>query len=199
MAAASKGEMDTYGKAGAIAEEVLSSIRTVVAFGGQKKELENYSLALKEAKKHSIIKGRYFFLISECEIIYFEGTLTLSTIGLMFGLIYAAYGLAFWYGCKLVMDYREKPEYMECLAQCLVPDENGEIGGLDCFLNCDRSEAYKRKSRPVHWSRSQVHSWFRHHSHLWNPQWRDADRSVQHVRRGRGHSQGGGSPDIPCD
>merc|ERR1719361_90109 len=36
------------------------------------------------------------------------------------------------------MDYREKPEYMECLAQCLVPDENGEIGGLDCFLNCDR-------------------------------------------------------------
>ena len=57
MAAASKGEMDTYGKAGAIAEEVLSSIRTVVAFGGQKKELENYSQALKEAKKHSIIKG----------------------------------------------------------------------------------------------------------------------------------------------
>ena len=138
MAAASKGEMDTYGKAGAIAEEVLSSIRTVVAFGGQKKELENYSLALKEAKKHSIIKGRYIFLLSEYEKNYFEGTLTLSTIGLMFGLIYAAYGLAFWYGCKLVMDYREKPEYMECLAQCLVPDENGEIGGLDCFLNCDR-------------------------------------------------------------
>ena len=57
MAAASKGEMDTYGKAGAIAEEVLASIRTVVSFGGQKKELENYSEAIKEAKRHSIIKG----------------------------------------------------------------------------------------------------------------------------------------------
>ena len=39
MMAASKDEMDVYGKAGAIADEVLSSIRTVVAFGGQKKEV----------------------------------------------------------------------------------------------------------------------------------------------------------------
>ena len=67
-----------------------------------------------------------------------SGTLTLSTIGLMFGLIYAAYGLAFWYGCKLVMDYRDKPEYLTCMEQCLMPDENGEIGGLECFLACDR-------------------------------------------------------------
>ena len=63
MSTASKGEMDTYGKAGAIAEEVLSSIRTVVAFGGQKKVLENYSQAIKEAKKHSIIKGDDIIII----------------------------------------------------------------------------------------------------------------------------------------
>ena len=56
----------------------------------------------------------------------------------MFGLIYAAYGLAFWYGCKLVMDYREKPEDSSCIEQCLMSDDNGEIGGFDCFLNCDR-------------------------------------------------------------
>jgi len=31
-------EMQAYGKAGAIAEEVLSGIRTVIAFGGEKKE-----------------------------------------------------------------------------------------------------------------------------------------------------------------
>lgn len=31
--------LDAYAKAGNIAEEVLSSIRTVAAFGGEKKEI----------------------------------------------------------------------------------------------------------------------------------------------------------------
>ena len=31
-------ELKAYAKAGAVAEEVLSSIRTVAAFGGEKKE-----------------------------------------------------------------------------------------------------------------------------------------------------------------
>lgn len=31
-------ELKAYAKAGAVAEEVFSAIRTVVAFGGQKKE-----------------------------------------------------------------------------------------------------------------------------------------------------------------
>ena len=34
--------MSAYAKAGTFAEEVLSSIRTVVAFGGQNKEVERY-------------------------------------------------------------------------------------------------------------------------------------------------------------
>lgn len=33
-------EMQAYSQAGGVAEEVLSCIRTVMAFGGQKKELE---------------------------------------------------------------------------------------------------------------------------------------------------------------
>ena len=33
-------EMEAYGKAGVVAEEVLSAIRTVVAFGGETKEIE---------------------------------------------------------------------------------------------------------------------------------------------------------------
>jgi len=33
-------ELDAYAKAGAIAEEVLSSIKTVAAFGGEDKEVE---------------------------------------------------------------------------------------------------------------------------------------------------------------
>ena len=35
-------EQTSYAKAGAIAEEVLSSIRTVVAFGGEEKEIARF-------------------------------------------------------------------------------------------------------------------------------------------------------------
>jgi len=38
----SKLELKAYAKAGAIAEEVLGAIRTVVAFGGQRKECERW-------------------------------------------------------------------------------------------------------------------------------------------------------------
>lgn len=46
----SKEELDSYAKAGDIAEEVLSSIRTVTAFGGQEEELARYAENLTEAK-----------------------------------------------------------------------------------------------------------------------------------------------------
>ena len=39
-------ELDAYAKAGSIAEEVLSSIRTVAAFGGERKEIERYKYTL---------------------------------------------------------------------------------------------------------------------------------------------------------
>ena len=35
-------EFAAYGRAGAIAEEALSAIRTVIAYGGQKKEVDRY-------------------------------------------------------------------------------------------------------------------------------------------------------------
>ena len=38
VTSASSREMTAYAKAGSVAEEVLSSMRTVVAFGGQEKE-----------------------------------------------------------------------------------------------------------------------------------------------------------------
>ena len=44
-------EMAAYGRAGAIAEEVLSSIRTVVAFGGEQKEIDRYDSRLVLAKR----------------------------------------------------------------------------------------------------------------------------------------------------
>ena len=55
-------------------------------------------------------------------------------MGLMFGLIYCAYGLGFWYGNKLIQDHRwglmlfvdckeiflsrEEPEYLPCVTEC---------------------------------------------------------------------------------
>ncbi|ELR45371.1 Multidrug resistance protein 1, partial [Bos mutus] len=80
-------ELLAYAKAGAVAEEVLAAIRTVIAFGGQKKELERYNKNLEEAKRIGIKKAV---------------TANIS-VGAAFLLIYASYALAFWYGTSLVL------------------------------------------------------------------------------------------------
>ncbi|XP_021098295.1 multidrug resistance protein 1 [Heterocephalus glaber] len=80
-------ELLAYAKAGAVAEEVLAAIRTVIAFGGQNKELERYNKNLEEAKRIGIKKAV---------------TANIS-IGAAFLLMYASYALAFWYGTTLVL------------------------------------------------------------------------------------------------
>ena len=42
MAVSTTKGLDAYAKAGSVAVEVLSSIRTVAAFGGEKKEIKRY-------------------------------------------------------------------------------------------------------------------------------------------------------------
>ncbi|GJQ78971.1 hypothetical protein Trydic_g133 [Trypoxylus dichotomus] len=86
-------EMDAYGGAGAIAEEVLSTIRTVVAFGGQQKELDRYEEKLIFAKNNNIKRSLFSGL----------------GFGLLWFFIYASYALAFWYGVKLILDERGLP------------------------------------------------------------------------------------------
>lgn len=88
----SEKELKSYSGAGAVAEEVLGSIRTVVAFGGEKKELLRYEKRLKPAEKNGKKKG------------------ILSGIGggLMWFVIYLCYALAFWYGIDLILDDRDK-------------------------------------------------------------------------------------------
>ncbi|XP_069504489.1 ATP-dependent translocase ABCB1 isoform X2 [Ambystoma mexicanum] len=80
-------ELTAYAKAGAVAEEVLSAIRTVIAFGGQKKETIRYEKNLEDAKKIGIKKAM---------------TANIS-MGFAFLLIYASYALAFWYGTTLIL------------------------------------------------------------------------------------------------
>ncbi|XP_040208747.1 ATP-binding cassette sub-family B member 5-like isoform X2 [Rana temporaria] len=83
-------ELTAYAKAGAVAEEVLSSIRTVVAFGGQEKEIKRYTNNLGEAKELGIKKS----IASQL------------ALGFVYLIAYASYGLGFWYGTILILgDY----------------------------------------------------------------------------------------------
>ncbi len=52
-----KNELSNYAKAGAIADEVLTAIRTVFAFNGAQKEHKRYDQKLDDAKKIGIRKG----------------------------------------------------------------------------------------------------------------------------------------------
>ncbi|XP_076858813.1 bile salt export pump isoform X2 [Brachyhypopomus gauderio] len=84
-------ELHAYAKAGAIADEVLSSIRTVAAFGGEDKETERYDRNLVEAQTWGVKKGM----------------ITGIFMGSMWCIIFLCYALAFWYGSKLVIDTQE--------------------------------------------------------------------------------------------
>ncbi|XP_063233416.1 phosphatidylcholine translocator ABCB4-like isoform X1 [Bacillus rossius redtenbacheri] len=90
----SKKELKAYGKAGAIAEEALGSIRTVFAFGGESQEVKRYRANLVFAKKISVKRGFYMG----------------AAFGVIWFFIYAAYALAFWYGVGLVLDQRHWPQ-----------------------------------------------------------------------------------------
>lgn len=80
-------EQTAYAKAGAVAEEVLSSIRTVFAFGGQKKEIKRYHKNLEDAKNVGVRKA-----------------ITVNiAMGFTFFMIYMSYALAFWYGSTLIL------------------------------------------------------------------------------------------------
>ncbi|XP_066134784.1 bile salt export pump isoform X4 [Saccopteryx bilineata] len=81
-------ELKAYAKAGSVADEVISSIRTVAAFGGEKREVERYEKNLVFAQHWGIRKGIVMGFFT----------------GFMWCLIFLCYALAFWYGSKLVLD-----------------------------------------------------------------------------------------------
>uniref|UniRef100_A0A8C1QU71 Bile salt export pump n=1 Tax=Cyprinus carpio TaxID=7962 RepID=A0A8C1QU71_CYPCA len=84
-------ELQAYAKAGAVADEVLSSVRTVAAFGGEKKEVERYDCNLISAQRWGIRKGLIMGFFT----------------GYMWFIIFLCYALAFWYGSSLVVDTQE--------------------------------------------------------------------------------------------
>jgi len=86
LATSTKREQEKYAKAGALAEEVLSSIRTVFSLGGQRQEIRNYSKKLEESKRMALWK-------------YFKLSLVLG--GSMF-VLYSTYGLALYVAAQLL-------------------------------------------------------------------------------------------------
>ncbi|GAB6020133.1 hypothetical protein CHUAL_002862 [Chamberlinius hualienensis] len=82
-----KTELKAYAKAGSLAEEVLTAVRTVAAFGGEKKEAKNYDSNLGSATKAGINRG-------------FS---TAIGAGVLWFMIFAIYALAFWYGVRLIV------------------------------------------------------------------------------------------------
>ncbi|XP_055387506.1 multidrug resistance protein homolog 49-like [Condylostylus longicornis] len=81
-------ELKSYSRAGAVAEEVFSGIRTVVAFSGEKKEEERYANRLIDSEKTGYKKG------------FWSGTGS----GIMWFITYCSYALALWYGVVLIID-----------------------------------------------------------------------------------------------
>ena len=79
-AAFTSSEQKQYASAGAVAEEVLSSVRTVVAFGGEHNEVERYKSHLRSVTRVGIKKG-----------------VTLGgSLGLQMFTLFVTFAVAFW-------------------------------------------------------------------------------------------------------
>lgn len=77
-----------YSRAAVVVEECLGGMRTVVAFGRERFELNNYEVAVEAARKGGV-----------------KHALQLGTSsGWMLGVMMWTYALAFWYGAKLRYD-----------------------------------------------------------------------------------------------
>ncbi|XP_076093992.1 ATP-dependent translocase ABCB1-like isoform X1 [Mytilus galloprovincialis] len=82
----SRKEAQSYASAGAVAEEVFLSIRTVMAFNGQTRECERYNENLKDANSQAIRKGIVTGL-GQSVFWFFS---------------FSAFAVAFWYGIYLI-------------------------------------------------------------------------------------------------
>ncbi|KAG5856705.1 hypothetical protein ANANG_G00010730 [Anguilla anguilla] len=84
-------ELSAYAKAGAVAEEMLVSIRTVVAFNGQNQAVEKYETKLEDAKNLGLKKA----------------IVTKASIGVAQLFVYGTHALGLWYGTQLTVDEPE--------------------------------------------------------------------------------------------
>ncbi|XP_075234185.1 multidrug resistance protein homolog 49-like isoform X2 [Lycorma delicatula] len=90
-------ENESCKNASAVAQEVISSIRTVAAFNGEEKEVKRFKDQLSVAQKLSVLSSIYNGL----------GT------GISWMMMFFSYSICFWYGTPLILDDRpnEVKEY----------------------------------------------------------------------------------------
>ncbi|WJZ96669.1 hypothetical protein VitviT2T_015330 [Vitis vinifera] len=77
-----------YAEAGAVVEETVGAIRTVASFTGEKHAIENYNKKLKVAYTSTVQQG----LASG------------FAVGAVVVIVFSSYGLAIWYGSKLIIE-----------------------------------------------------------------------------------------------
>ncbi|KAG7532464.1 ABC transporter-like [Arabidopsis thaliana x Arabidopsis arenosa] len=77
-----------YTEAGNVVQQAVGSIRTVVAFTGEKQAMEKYEKKLEIAYRSMVKQGLYSGL----------------GIGIMLVVVYCTYGFAIWYGARLIME-----------------------------------------------------------------------------------------------
>ena len=84
---------NSYSKAGAISEQALNAIRTVVALGGQEKEVNRYNDALE---KHGKVVVQF-------------ATLSGLAFGFVGFMVFGLYALGYWTGSKFIQNGIENP------------------------------------------------------------------------------------------
>ncbi|KAJ1414191.1 P-loop containing nucleoside triphosphate hydrolase [Sesbania bispinosa] len=77
-----------YAEAGNVVEQIVGAIRTVASFTGEKKAIEKYNIKLKVA---------YTTMVQ-------QGMVSGLGMGVLMMIIFCTYGLAMWYGSKLVIE-----------------------------------------------------------------------------------------------
>jgi ABC-type multidrug transport system fused ATPase/permease subunit len=99
LADGSSEEQEAYAEAGSIAQQVISSIKTVVAFGGEDTEIKRYCVKLDDAERFGVKKA------------FVNGV----GIGSIDFVIYCVYALAFWYGSTLVPDVMDAGQVLNVM------------------------------------------------------------------------------------
>ncbi|CAD6230191.1 unnamed protein product [Miscanthus lutarioriparius] len=84
----SSKKLTSYGDAGDTVEQTIGAIQTVVSFNGEKKAIAMYRKFIKKAYRTDIL----------------EGLINGFGMGSVFCIMFSSYGLAFWYGGKLIVD-----------------------------------------------------------------------------------------------
>ena len=86
MSSLQSKEQRHYAEASAVAEETISSIKTVAAFSKQNHHIAKYVEKLKKAKIYGIWKTAIFGV----------------SVGAVYFLVFGSFAVAFWYGPRLI-------------------------------------------------------------------------------------------------